>query len=156
MEFGEPNPVRRYVTPNNVRLCEWLHEQCNKYKAGKLSESRVKTLSDLDVQFEKQRNVVGKRYMVTTAISAIHQFERERGYVKAKNVEDPHLYRWIMYDNAVSETITEQGYGNDKFTLLHLISLHKPGLIILPPKFKLQPEPIQKGTKSGSLSPFFF
>jgi hypothetical protein len=56
-----------------------------------------------------------------------------------------------MNAKAVSTTIIEQGYGNDKFTLPHLISLHKLGLILLPPKLKLQPELMQKGTKSGSL-----
>jgi hypothetical protein len=51
MEFGSPNPVRSYVTPNNVRIGDWLHEQCKKYKDGRLSESRVKTLNGLGVQF---------------------------------------------------------------------------------------------------------
>jgi predicted secreted acid phosphatase len=45
MEFGSPDPVRSYVTPNNVRLGDWLHEQCKKYKDGRLSESGVKTLN---------------------------------------------------------------------------------------------------------------
>jgi hypothetical protein len=31
-----------------------------------------------------------------------------------------------------------------------LISLHKLGLIVLPPKLKLKPEAMEKGTKSGS------
>jgi hypothetical protein len=30
MEFGSPNPVRIYVTPNTVRLVDWLHEQWKK------------------------------------------------------------------------------------------------------------------------------
>jgi hypothetical protein len=89
--------------------------------------------------------------MVTTAISAIYKYEKEHGRIKVNNKEDPHLYRWIMNTNAVSTTIIDQGYGNDKFTLPHLMSLHKMGLIILPPKFKLQPELTQKGTKSGNL-----
>jgi hypothetical protein len=80
-------------------------------------------------------------------------FEREHGHIKVNNVEGPHLYRWIMHAKAVSATIIEQGYGNAKFTLPHLISCHKLGLIVLPPKFKLKPEPMQKGTKSGSISP---
>jgi hypothetical protein len=151
MEFGAPNPVRSYVTPNNVRLGDWLHEQCKKYKAGRLSESCVKTHSALYVQFEKQMNVVGKQYTVATVISAIHKFEREHGHIKVKNAEDPHLDRWIMHAKAVSATIIEQGYGNDKFTLPYLISLHKLGLIVLPPKFKLQPEPMQKGTMGDSV-----
>jgi hypothetical protein len=32
-----------------------------------------------------------------------------------------------------------------------LISLHKLGLIVLPHKFKLQPEPMTKGTESGNV-----
>jgi hypothetical protein len=60
MEFCSPNPVCSYVTPNKVRLGDWLHEQCNKYKDGRLSESRMRTLNGLGVQFEKQRSVVGK------------------------------------------------------------------------------------------------
>jgi hypothetical protein len=28
MKFGSPDPVRSYVTPNNIWLGEWLHEQC--------------------------------------------------------------------------------------------------------------------------------
>jgi hypothetical protein len=75
MEFGSPTPVRNYATPNNLWLDNWLHEQCKKYKDGRLSESRVRTLSGLGVQFEKQRNVVGKRYTVATAIFAIHKYE---------------------------------------------------------------------------------
>jgi hypothetical protein len=56
-----------------------------------------------------------------------------------------------MHAKAVSATITEQGYGNDTFTLLHFISLHKLGLIVLPHKFKLQPELMQKATESGNV-----
>jgi hypothetical protein len=74
MELGQPNPVRTYVKPNNVRLDDWLHQ---KYKAGKLSESCINSLSALDVQFKRQRNVVGKQYTVATTISIIHKFERE-------------------------------------------------------------------------------
>jgi hypothetical protein len=151
MEFGSPNPVRSYITPNNVRLGEWLHEQCKKYKDGRLSESRVKTLNGIGVQFEKQRNVVGKRYTVATAISAIHKYEKQHGRIKVNKMEDPHLYRWIMHAKALSATIIVQGYGNDKFTLPHFISLHKLGLIVLPHKFKLQPELMQKGTESGNI-----
>jgi hypothetical protein len=95
--------------------------------------------------------VVGKRYMVATAISAIHKYEKEHGHIKVNTMEDPHLYRWIMHAKAVSATIIEQGYGNEKFTLPHLISLHKLGLIVLPHKFKLQPELMQKGTESGNV-----
>jgi hypothetical protein len=69
-----------------------MHEQFKKYKAGKLSESRVKTISALDVQFEKHRNVVGKRYTAETSISVIHKFEIEHGHIKVNNAEDPHLY----------------------------------------------------------------
>jgi hypothetical protein len=60
MVFGQPNPVRTYVTPKQVRLGDWLHEQYKQYKSGMLSDYRIKTLSALDVQFEKQRDVVGK------------------------------------------------------------------------------------------------
>jgi hypothetical protein len=56
-----------------------------------------------------------------------------------------------VHANDVSATFIDQGYGNDKFSLPHLISLHKLGLIVLHPKFKLQPELMQKGTKSGNL-----
>jgi glutathione S-transferase len=104
MEFGSPNPVRSYVTLNNVRRSEWLHEQCNKYKDGRLSESRVKNLNGLGVQFEKQRNVVGKRYTVATAIFAIHKYGKEHGHIKVNKTEDPHLYRWIIHAKAVSAT----------------------------------------------------
>jgi hypothetical protein len=69
--------------------------------------------------------VVGKQYTVTTTISAINKFEKEHGNIKVKNTEDPHLYHWIMHSKAVSATIIEQRYGNDKLTLPHLISLHK-------------------------------
>jgi hypothetical protein len=137
MEFGSPNPVCSCIMPNNVRLGDWLYEQCKKYKDGRLSESRVKTLNGLGVQFEKQRNVVGKQYMVATAISAIHKHEKEYGHIKVNEMEDPQLYRWIMHAKAVSATIIEQGYGNDKFTLSHLISLQKLEIIVLPHKFKL-------------------
>jgi hypothetical protein len=89
MEFGLPTPVRTYVTPNNVRLGDWLHEHCKKYKDGRLSESRVRTLSGIGVQFEKQRNVVGKRYTVVTAIFAIHKYEKEHGRIKVKNGGPP-------------------------------------------------------------------
>jgi glutathione S-transferase len=137
MEFGSPNPGRSYVTPNNVRLGDWLHEQCKKYKDGRLSESLVRTLNGFGVQFEKQRNIVGKRYTVATAIFAIHEYEKEHGHIKVNKTEDPHLYRWIIHAKAVSATIIEQGHGNVKFTLLHLTSLRKLGLIVLPHKFKL-------------------
>jgi hypothetical protein len=89
MEFGSPDPVRSYVMPNNVRLGDWLHEQCKKYKDDRLSESCVKTLNGLGVQFEKQRNVVGKRYTVATAIFAIHKYEKEHGHIKVNKTEDP-------------------------------------------------------------------
>jgi hypothetical protein len=149
MEFGSPTPVCTYVTPNNVRLGDWLHEQCKKYKDDRLSESRVRTLSGLGVKFEKQRTVVGKRYTVATAIFAIHKYEKEHGHFKVKKMEDPHLYCWIIHAKAVSTTIIEQGHGNKEFTLPHLISLHKLGLIVLPHKFKLQPK--TKGTDSGNV-----
>jgi hypothetical protein len=58
----------------NVRVGDWLHEQCKKYKNGGLFESHMRTLNGLGVQFEKQRNVVGKRYTVATAIFAIHKY----------------------------------------------------------------------------------
>jgi hypothetical protein len=74
MDFGSPSPVHIYITPDNVRLGDWLHEKCKKYKDGRLYESRVKTLNGLGVQFEKQRNVVGKRYTVVSNISAIHKY----------------------------------------------------------------------------------
>jgi hypothetical protein len=151
MEFGSLNPVRRYVTPNNVRLGDWLHKHCKKYKDGRLSESRVKTLNGIGVQFEKQRNVVGKRYTMATTISAIQKYEKEHGHIKVKKMENPHLNRWIMHAKAVSATIIEKGYGKDKFTLPGLISLHKLGLIVLPHKFKPQPEIMQKGTESGNV-----
>jgi hypothetical protein len=77
--------------------------------------------------------------------------EKEHGHIKVNNTEDPQLYHWIMHANAVSATIIEQGYGNDRFTSPHLISLHKLGFIVLPHKFKLQPERMQKGTKSGNV-----
>jgi hypothetical protein len=64
-------------------------------------------------------------------------------------MEDPHLYRWIIHAKALSATIIEQGHGNEKFTLPHLVSLHKLGLIVLPHKFKLQPK--TKGTESGNV-----
>jgi hypothetical protein len=51
MEFGSPTPGRNYFTQNNVRIGDWLHEQCNKYKDGRFSESRVRTLNGLDFQF---------------------------------------------------------------------------------------------------------
>jgi hypothetical protein len=111
----------------------------------------VKTLNGLGVQFEKQRNVVGKRYTVAIAISAIHKYEKEHGHIKVNKMEDPHRYRWIMHVKAVSATIIEEGYGNGKFTLPHFISLHKLGLIVLPHKFKLQPELMQKGTEIGNV-----
>jgi hypothetical protein len=151
MEFGSPNPVRSYVSPNNVRLGYWLHDQCKKYKDDRLSESCVRTLNALGVQFEKQRNVVGKQYTVATAIPEIHKYEKEHGHIKVNNTEDPHLYRWIIHAKAISATIIEQGYGNDELTLTHLISLRKLGFIVLPHKFKLQPERMQKGTKSGNV-----
>jgi hypothetical protein len=88
---------------------------------------------------------------VATTISAIDKYEKEHGHIKVNNTEDPHLYHWIMHAKSVSATIKEQGYSNDKYTLLHLISLHKLGLIVLPHKFKLQPELIQKGTESGNV-----
>jgi hypothetical protein len=111
----------------------------------------VKTINGIGVQFEKHRNVVGKRYTVAFAISVIHKYEKEHRHIKVNKMEDPHLYHWIMHDKAVSATIIEQGYGNDKFNLPHLISLHKLGLIVLPYKFKLQPELMQKGTESGNV-----
>jgi hypothetical protein len=89
MEFGSPNTVRTYVTPKNVRLGDWLHEQCKKCKDGRFYESRVRTLSGLGVQFEKQRNVVGKRYTVATAIFAIHNYEKEHGHIKVKKRRTP-------------------------------------------------------------------
>jgi hypothetical protein len=149
MEFCSPNPGRDYVTPNNVRLGDWLYEQ--KYKDGRLSESHVRTRNGLGVQFEKQRNVVGKRYTVATAIFAIHKYKKEHGRIKVNKTEDPHLYRWIVHVKTVSATIIEQGRGNVKFTLPHLISLHKPGLVVLPHKFKLEPKPMTKGTESGNV-----
>jgi hypothetical protein len=151
MEFGSPDPVRSYVTPNNVRLSDWLHEQCKKYKDGRLSEYHAKTLNGLGVKFEKQRNVVCKRYTVETAIFSIHKYEKEDGHIKVNKTADPHLYRWIIHAKAVSTTIIEQGHGNVKFTLPHLISLHKLGLIVIPHNFKLQPEPMTKGTESGNV-----
>jgi hypothetical protein len=82
MEFGSSNPVRSYVTPNNVQLGDWLHEQCKKYKDGRLYEYHVKTLNGIGVQFEKQRNVVGNRYTAANTIFAIHKYEKERGHIK--------------------------------------------------------------------------
>jgi hypothetical protein len=152
MEFGSPDPVCIYVTTNNVWLGDWFHEQCKKYKDGRLSESRVKTLNGIGVHFEKQRNVVGKRYKVSTSIFAIHKYEKEHGHSKVNKMEGPHLYRWIIHAKAVSATIIEQGHGNVKFTLPHLVSLHKLGLIVLPHKFKLQRNPMTKGTESGNIS----
>jgi hypothetical protein len=63
----------------------------------------------------------------------------------------PHLYHWIINAKAVSATIIEQGHGNVKFTLPHVISLQKLGLIVLPQRFKLQPKPMIKGTKSDNV-----
>jgi hypothetical protein len=137
--------------PKNVQIDDWLHEQCKKYKDGRLSESHVKTPNALGVQFEKQRNLVDKRYTVATAKYASHKYEKEHGHIKVNNTEDPHLYHWIMHTKAVSATIIDQGYGNSKFPLPHLISLHELGLIVLPPKFKLQPELMQKSTKIGNI-----
>jgi hypothetical protein len=57
-----------------------------------------------------------------------------------------------MHAKALSGKILEKGYSNDKFTLPHLISIHKLGLIVLPPKFKLKPELVQNGTTRGILS----
>jgi hypothetical protein len=102
-------------------------------------------------QFEKQRNVVSKRFTVATAIFAIHKYEKEHGHTKVNKTEDPHLYRWIIHAKDVIPTIIEQGHGNVKFTLPHLISLHKLGHIVLPHKFKLEPEPMTKGTESGNV-----
>jgi hypothetical protein len=93
--------------------------------------------------------VVGKRYTVATAIFAIHKYEKEHGHIKAKKTEDPHLYRWIIHAKTVSATIIEQGHGNEKITLPHLISLHRLRLIVLPHKFKLQQK--TKGTESGNV-----
>jgi hypothetical protein len=121
--FGQLNPVR--LTSHRtmyVQVIDLLYEQCKRYKAGKLSDYHIKTLSATGVQFEKQRNVVGKQYMVETTIFAIHKFEREHGHIKVKSLEDPHLYHWIIHAKAVSAAIVEQGYGNDKFTLPHLFT----------------------------------
>jgi hypothetical protein len=79
---------------------------------------------------------------VGAAIAAILKYKKEHGNTNIPKV-DPHkhLHIWIIHAKTAPKKIIQEGCGNPRFTMPHLLPLRKLGIIDLPTGFKLKEAP---------------
>jgi hypothetical protein len=123
---GDCRVPRDFATVEESMLGNWVHDQRNKFKKGKLTDDRINLHSDLQFDFSMQKNVVGSKLTVPVAISNILKYKKEDGTISVPNKE-PHkqLRRWITHAKAASKKSIEQGNGNPNFTLPNLKLLNE-------------------------------
>jgi hypothetical protein len=145
---GDCQVTRDFATAEGRMFGNWVHDQRKKFKAGALSDDRINLLSDLQINFSMQTNVVGAKLTVPVEISNIFKYNKEHVNISVPNKE-PHkqLRRWMAHAKAVSKKIIEQGSGNPNFTLPNLKLLNKLGTIKLPSNFKLKETTTTKSAK---------